>query len=507
MTRAVSIDREALEGAVRTALAAIGENPDRPELARTAARVAGKVHDLLGGIGSDPAQALTEGRFAVARRSVNGDAKHALESELLAFAGIPFRSFCEHDLLPFDGHIDLVIHPGEWRVGFGRVYDAVTTCTNRLSLQEDLGWQLADTFRDGLAAAGVLVRIAARHGCVELRGGKRQVGDIVTCAAHGTLAAGEGRAAALALLNAESVSTSRSVATVRARPAIRVAPRVREDADAALPLDMHVMGILNVTPDSFSDGGRFEAASEDERTARAVAAAEALVSAGATIIDVGGESTRPGAHRVDEADELARVIPVVTALGAHGIAVSVDTMRASVAEASMAAGARFINDVSGGRADSRMLDVAAATDAPFILSHWRGHSSEMTSLAHYRDAAREIHAELLGMRDAAVARGLDPARIILDPGLGFAKDAEHDWAVLANLDDFLADGHPLLIGASRKRFMGGTLPDGAPVADRDLPTAVLSSQLYGRGVWGVRVHNVGATVAALTVARRMRDER
>ena len=260
-----------------------------------------------------------------------------------------------------------------------------------------------------------------------------------------------------------------------------------------------IMGILNVTPDSFSDGGAHERAREDARAASAVAAAERLVAAGATIIDVGGESTRPGAARVPQIEEAARVLPVVAALAERGIVVSVDTMYAETARASLAAGASYINDVSGGLADEAMLPLMAETGAAYVLSHWRGHSIRMDGLADYTDPGREILDELARLRDAAVAAGLEPRNIVLDPGLGFAKRADDNWAVLHRLADFRDLGHPLLIGHSRKRFLGELLHDGATPADRDLPTAILSALCATEGVWGLRVHDVAATRIALDV--------
>lgn len=261
------------------------------------------------------------------------------------------------------------------------------------------------------------------------------------------------------------------------------------------------MGILNVTPDSFSDGGSVERTTPAARTEAAVAKALALVAEGATLIDIGGESTRPGATRVPQPEEAARVLPVVERLTAEGIAVSLDTMYAQTARDGLRLtdGRAIINDVSGGQADPDMLPLAAETGATFILSHWRGHSIVMNDLADYVDPAAEILDELLTARDQAVAAGLIAEQIILDPGLGFAKRANDNWAVLRHLDRYLEAGHPLLIGASRKRFTGGILPTDAPVVDRDLPSAVIAALCAMHGVWGLRVHNVTATRRALGV--------
>jgi len=247
-----------------------------------------------------------------------------------------------------------------------------------------------------------------------------------------------------------------------------------------------VMGILNVTPDSFSDGGRWDS------TDAAVAHGRELVHAGADLVDVGGESTRPGAHRVAEAEELARVLPVIRALAEEGVRCSVDTTRSAVAEAAVEAGAVIINDVSGGLADPDMARVAAATGAPWILMHWRGHSERMQDLARYADVTAEVGAELLRQVDLAVAAGVDPSAIILDPGLGFAKNGDHNLQLLRDLPQLVGLGFPLLVGASRKRFLGELLADTAgqlrPPAGREAATAAISLLVAQQGAWGVRVH-------------------
>ncbi|WP_432482454.1 dihydropteroate synthase [Kineococcus esterisolvens] len=260
-----------------------------------------------------------------------------------------------------------------------------------------------------------------------------------------------------------------------------------------------VVGVVNVTADSFSDGGRFLA--PDDAVARGLA----LTAAGADVVDVGGESTRPGAGRVDAAEELRRVVPVVRELAAHGVAVSVDTMRAEVAVAAVRAGAVLVNDVSGGLADPAMAPAVAGLDAGYVLSHWRGHSDVMTSLADYGDVVADVERELSQRLDAVAAAGVDPGRVVLDPGLGFAKVAEHDWALLAALPRLAALGRPLLVGASRKRFLGTLLADGGgralPPAARDDATAAVSALAAAAGAWGVRVHEAAASAAAVRVAR------
>ncbi|MFC7535430.1 dihydropteroate synthase [Actinoplanes sp. GCM10030250] len=259
------------------------------------------------------------------------------------------------------------------------------------------------------------------------------------------------------------------------------------------------MGVLNVTPDSFSDGGRYTDVDA------AVHHGIALFRQGAHVIDVGGESTRPGAERVDAATEIARVVPVIERLFAQGVPVSIDTTRAAVAEAALTAGAVVINDVSGGLADPGMAAVAAAARCPWVLMHWRGHSRDMQKLADYRDVVTEVRDELRARADEAVAGGVDPSRIILDPGLGFAKRAEHNWALSAHLDVLIGLGFPVLFGASRKTYLGHLLagPDGTPrpVAGREAATLATSVLAVAAGAWGVRVHEVGATADALSVWR------
>lgn len=259
-----------------------------------------------------------------------------------------------------------------------------------------------------------------------------------------------------------------------------------------------IMGVVNVTADSFSDGGKFLDVDA------AVTHAQTLVADGADIVDVGGESTRPGAVRVDAAVEIARVIPVVKSLAAQGLTVSIDTMHAEVARAALDNGAAIVNDVSGGRADPAMAGVVAAAGVPWILMHWRSVSAgDPHRVPGYGDVVAEVRAELLGAVDAAVAAGVDPARVIIDPGLGFAKTAQHNWALLHALPELVGTGIPVLIGASRKRFLGALLAadDGQPRPPdgRETATAVVSALAAGHGAWGVRVHDVTASVDALAV--------
>ena len=264
------------------------------------------------------------------------------------------------------------------------------------------------------------------------------------------------------------------------------------------------MGVLNVTPDSFSDGGDFI------RIEAALDHARVLQIAGADSIDVGGESTRPGAKRVTLAEEQARVLPVIEAIVAElGAKVSIDTMNAETARLAVAAGASIINDVSGGLADPDMFKVAADTGATIIISHWRGFSDQMDTLATYDDVAAEVAAELKLRVDAALATGIKQSQIVIDPGLGFAKDMQQNWKLVARLDKLEELGYPILVGASRKRFIAGVIEPDEPTEvsneRRDLATAVLTALLLQRKIWGVRVHNVLATTDAIRVVAALRE--
>ncbi len=264
-----------------------------------------------------------------------------------------------------------------------------------------------------------------------------------------------------------------------------------------------VMGVVNVTPDSFSDGGKWL----DAPTA--IQHGIDLVTEGADLVDVGGESTRPGAARIDGEEELRRVIPVIEGLVAEGITVSVDTMRASTAQQALDAGAVLINDVSGGRADPAMLGLAAQTHAPIVLMHWREHSDVMQNHTHYDDLVDDIVRELMGQLNHAVVAGVDPERIILDPGLGFSKTGAQNWTVLAHLDAFTELRHPLLVAASRKRFLGELLADGTdlrPTDGRDDATAAITTLAAQAGAWCVRVHEPAASADAVRVVARMQRE-
>jgi dihydropteroate synthase len=272
---------------------------------------------------------------------------------------------------------------------------------------------------------------------------------------------------------------------------------------SALPL---LMGVVNVTPDSFSDGGRWATPET------AIAHGRELLADGADILDIGGESTRPGATRPLVEEELGRVIPVIRELSAGGATVSVDTMRSEVAEQAVASGATIVNDVSGGLADSRILDVVAASGSTYVCMHWRGHSDHMQDLASYDGPGGVVGAvrdELSQRVDAALAAGIPDDRIVLDPGLGFAKRADHNWALLAGLAEIQTLGFPLLVGASRKSFLGTLLAgaDGSArgVDERESATTALTILLTQQGVWGLRVHDVRSSRDALRAFQRWEE--
>lgn len=270
-----------------------------------------------------------------------------------------------------------------------------------------------------------------------------------------------------------------------------------------------VMGVLNVTPDSFSDGGQFSA--EDD----ALNHARLLIAAGSNIIDIGGESTRPGAERISIDEEQRRVLRVIERIAqepsfiASGAKISIDTMNSQTAKAAVAAGAEIINDVSGGLADEKMFAVAAESGAILVISHWRGFSDRMDTLNEYQDIARDVATELAARVEVAIAAGVEREKIVIDPGLGFAKDMQQNWKLVARLDELEKLGLPILVGASRKRFIAGMLePDEAGEVSnsrRDLATAVLTALLLQRKLWGIRVHNVLATTDAIDVVEALRN--
>lgn len=261
-----------------------------------------------------------------------------------------------------------------------------------------------------------------------------------------------------------------------------------------------VMGVVNVTPDSFSDGGRFLEAE------RAVTHGLRLRADGADLVDVGGESTRPGAARPDVAEELRRVLPVVRDLAAAGVPVSVDTMRAQVAAAALEAGATLVNDVSGGKADPDILRVVAEAGTPYVLMHWRAPSAVMQQHTRYDDVVADVRDELAAQLDVALAAGVRVEQVVLDPGLGFAKDPEQNWTLLAGLETLADLGRPLLVATSRKRFLGELLGGREP-AGRDAATTATTALLAEAGVWAVRVHDVAAAADAVRVVARWQQAR
>jgi dihydropteroate synthase len=265
-----------------------------------------------------------------------------------------------------------------------------------------------------------------------------------------------------------------------------------------------VVGVVNVTPDSFSDGGEWF------DPGAAITHGLDLLAEGADIIDIGGESTRPGATRPEVSEELRRVLPVIRELAAAGACVSIDTMRAAVAAPAIAAGARLVNDVSGGKADERMLHMVAESGVPYVCMHWRGHSEDMQSKASYADVVTEVIAELGVQLDEAISAGVAPDKLIIDPGFGFAKTGEHNWHMLQRLTEFDVLGRPMLAGVSRKAFLGRLLadPEGSPrpAKERDDATTALTAVLALRGVWAVRVHSVRASRDAIAVAQRLLEQ-
>ena len=258
-----------------------------------------------------------------------------------------------------------------------------------------------------------------------------------------------------------------------------------------------VMGILNITPDSFADGGRHNSFES------ALARAKVMIAEGVDIIDIGGESTRPGAARVSADEEIERTIPIITELKELGIPTSIDTMRASTAQAAISAGAAYVNDVSGGLADEKMANLMAAhPDIQYIAMHWRGHSEDMQSKANYKNVVSEVKDELEDRVEALIKSGVNAEQIILDPGLGFAKTAEHNWEILRNLDRFALLGFPLLIGASRKSFLGVLLEEPDPDL-REAASIAITTEVARQGVWAVRTHGVKAHVDAIKVVAEL----
>jgi len=265
-----------------------------------------------------------------------------------------------------------------------------------------------------------------------------------------------------------------------------------------MSLTPEIWGILNVTPDSFSDGGKFT------EVDKALAQAQSMLSAGATVIDIGGESTRPGASQISSQEEIARIANILKELVAAGVAVSLDTMKSEVAEFGLNAGVKIINDVSGGLADSKLHEVVAKSNCDYVLMHWRGHSDVMNALAKYDDVVSEVISEWSVQKAKAVNAGIKAERIIFDPGLGFAKESNHNWQLLAHLPELRAVGHRVLIGASRKRFLAPVSPLES-VEARDIPTAQISGWCASHGIYAVRVHDVATSVSAINTIKEIKS--
>ena len=468
------VDQARAQAAVRELLIAVGEDPDREGLRDTPARVARSFVEMFAGLDQDPAELLTR-TFAIDH------------DEMIIVRDIEVYSMCEHHLVPFHGvaHVGYIPCASGMVTGLSKIARLVDVFARRPQVQEKLTTQIADAL------------VAAPQG----RGRHRR---------H--------RVRAPVHVHARSPQAGLSDHHVRrARPAAQprhprrgnvVAPR-RQTVTSAAACDLLgertrtlVMGVVNVTPDSFSDGGAWF---EPEA---AVSHGQDLLAARADLIDVGGESTRPGAQRPPVGEEMRRVLPVVAALARAGAVVSIDTMRAEVAAEALECGATMVNDVSGGLADPGMLGLVAERAVPYVAMHWRGHSAHMQSRAVYDDVVAEVCRELAERRDAAVGAGVAPERIVLDPGLGFAKTAEHNWTLLAHLDALGHLGHPVLIGASRKAFLGrlgrpGQQPP-APPLERDDATVATSVLAALAGVWAVRVHDVVSTRWALDVVEAVR---
>ena len=464
------LDRPRAEAAVRELLLAVGEDPDRDGLRETPARVARAYAEIFAGLYADP-DAVLDKTF---------DENHR---ELVLVRDIPISSLCEHHLLPFNGvaHVGYIPGCNGHVTGLSKIARLVDLYARRPQVQERItgagrgraGAQAGPAGRDRRDRRGAPLHGDARH--PQARFAHHHVRSARAVPDLG-LVAGRGDGA---------------------DPAV-TGPAAGTGVDLPRPGRCAVLGILNVTPDSFSDGGRFLDLDH------AVDHGITMRTAGADLVDVGGESTRPGAGRIDAAEELRRVLPVVRELVAEGVPVSIDTTRSAVAEAALEAGATVVNDVSGGLADPAMARVVAQARVPWILMHWRGHSDRMGGLATYEDVLGEVRAELVARVDAAVLAGVDPGRIVLDPGLGFAKTAAHNWALLRRLDVLLALGFPVLVGASRKRFLGQLLAgdDGTPraPAGREVATAAITALVATAGAWGVRVHDVASSMDAVAVA-------
>ena len=466
-----AFDQARAEAAVRELLARDRRGPRARGAARDAGAGRPRLRRAHPGPAPEPEDVLT----------TTFDLGH---EEMVLVRDIELWSMCEHHLVPFTGVAHVGYIPAETGkiTGLSKLARLVDVYAKRPQVQERLTTQVADSLMEILEARGVIVVIEAEHLCMTMRGVKKAGARTITSAVRGMFLTHAGHP----------------------RRGDGAHPLRHQVSEGASPADRstRVMGIVNVTPDSFSDGGRWDT------TEAAVAHGRHLVAQGADVLDIGGESTRPGATRPLVAEELDRVVPVIRELATDGVVVSVDTMRAEVAAAAIDAGAGIVNDVSGGLADPRILDVVADSDASYVAMHWRAHADRMRDFTDYSpDGVVESVRRELGERlDAVLAAGVPQERVVLDPGLGFAKKPSHNWELLAALDGLRELGCPLLVGASRKSFLGSLLAvDGVPrpVDEREHAHVALVALLAVRGVDLLRVHDVRATRDALAVVAAM----
>ncbi len=478
------IDHERIERAVREILEAIGEDPDRDGLARTPTRIANMYEEIFAGLHEDPSHHLT----------VTFEADH---DEMVMVRDIPIHSVCEHHLIPFAGRAHVAYIPGsDGRItGLSKIARLVDGFAKRPQVQERLTTQIADAIVEVLNPSGALVMIEAEHFCMSMRGVKKPGSLTITSAVRGLFKtqrrhAGRGHEPHH-LPREPPVSDERGISGARVRRGLPISCVPMFAWSSVCGERPAVMGIVNVTPDSFSDGGRFL------DPGAAVAHGLALVAAGADLLDVGGESTRPGAEPVTEAEELRRVVPVVARLSAEaGVPVSIDTSKSAVAAAALEAGAVVVNDVTAATGDGQMFPVVAAAAAGVVLMHMQGDPRTMQQAPAYDDVVVDV-ADFLAARVArARDAGIDSAAICVDPGFGFGKTAAHNLALLARLDEVVDRVDvPLLVGTSRKSFIGAVLGDGEHARDDGTLASVVWA--VDRGARVVRVHDAGAAADAL----------
>ena len=470
----MTYDAAAVEKASRDLLVAIGEDPEREGLIGTPDRMARAWREMCSGLFEDPREHLRT-QF------------HAGTDELVLVRDITFHSVCEHHLLPFYGRAHVGYIPrGGVVTGLSKLARLVEGYARRPQVQERLTAQIADAIDEVLDPQGVIVVIEAEHMCMSMRGISKPGSSTVTSALRGIMSDGATRA--------EMMAADVSVLPLPPAPASSVTPAPPTlPGSLTLPASRAaIMGILNVTPDSFSDGGRYADAPA------ALAHARAMVAAGADLIDVGGESTRPNSTRISADEEWGRIGEIVSALAGDGIVVSVDTLHASTARAAAEAGAAIINDVSGGRWDPRMNETVAASGCAYVVQHYRALPGMPGESFEYGDDLVGTLVERLSSQvGAARDAGVTADKIVIDPGLGFSLTNDQCWQILSELPRLASCGYPVLIGASRKRFvkaLGG---------DVDTDSAAIAAHSVRAGAWAVRVHDVAATVAA--IARKEND--